>query len=397
MIKKYPAFVLGMFETGLAVGRSLGRNGIKVFGFDFKKDVGFYSKYIKARICPNPLTDEEKILDYLIRFADKFENKPVLFITSDNYLNFISRNRNKLKKYFFMNLPDYKVIESITDKYKQCQLALKAGIPFPKTYFLEDLEKVNQIKDKIKYPAFVKGKESTSWRKEIKGIKGFVVNNQDELVENFNIVFNKGLEAIVQELIIGPDTNHFKFNAYVSQNGEFLLQFTLRKIRQNPIRFGIGSVVESIEYPELMEIGKKYFKSINYRGVGSAEFKLDERDGKLKLIELNPRYWQQNSLADKCGMNFPLVEYFEVTQQNPQTSCNFKTGIKWVNLYFDFISFLNYKSIGKISFKEWITSLKGKKIFSIFALDDTLPSCYNLGLHLSIRRLLSASKILIKK
>jgi predicted ATP-grasp superfamily ATP-dependent carboligase len=229
------------------------------------------------------------------------------------------------------------------------------------------------------------------------GIKGYIVNNSVELEEKYNYIYERGLQAIVQEVIRGPDTNHFKFNAYVSQNGEFLLKFTLRKIRQNPIRFGIGSVVESIEYPELMEIGKKYFKSINYRGVGSAEFKLDERDGKLKLIELNPRYWQQNSLADKCGMNFPLEHYLEVTQQNPQTSCNFKTGIKWVNLYSDFISFLNYKSIGEINFKEWMNSLKGKKIYSIFSLDDALPSCYNIGLHLSIRRLLSASKILIKK
>ena len=87
MIKKYPAVVLGMFETGLAIGRSLGRNGIRVFGLDFKKDVGFYSKYIRAEICPNPLTDEKKFLDYLIKFSNKFEHKPVLFVTSDNFLN----------------------------------------------------------------------------------------------------------------------------------------------------------------------------------------------------------------------------------------------------------------------------------------------------------------------
>jgi predicted ATP-grasp superfamily ATP-dependent carboligase len=397
MIKKYPAFVLGLYETGLTVGRSLGRNGIKVFGLDYKKDVGFYSKYIKAKICPNPFTEGQKCINFLIRFAEKLEYKPVLFITSDNFVNFISCNRNKLKKYFFMNLPDHKIIESITDKYEQSQLALKAGIPFPKTYFLEDLEKVNQIKNKIKYPAFVKAKKSSNWRKVMHEIKGYIVNNSVELEEKYNYIYERGLQAIVQEEIRGPDTNHFLFCAYVSQYGEFLLQLTLKKIRQYPIHFGIGSVVESIDYPELMEIGKKFFKSINYRGVGSAEFKLDERDGKLKLIELNPRYWQQNSLAEKCGMNFPLVEYLVVTQQNPQTSCYFKTGIKWVNLYSDFISFLNYKSIGEINFKEWMTSLRGKKIYSIFALDDTLPSCYNLGLHLSIRRLLSASKILIKK
>jgi predicted ATP-grasp superfamily ATP-dependent carboligase len=47
--------------------------------------------------------------------------------------------------------------------------------------------------------------------------------------------------------------------------------------------------VQSVEYPELLALGKAFFKKIGYRGVGSAEFKLDDRDGTLKLIELNPR------------------------------------------------------------------------------------------------------------
>jgi len=393
MENKYPAVVLGMFETGLGVGRCLGRNKIQVFGLDFKKDVGFYSKYIKARFCPDPLIDEQKFLDFLIGFVDKSKYKPVLFVTSDNFLNIISRNRNILKKYFFINLPDNMVIESITDKYKQYQLALRGDIPFPATYFPKNLEEVHKIKDKIKYPAFLKAKEVTSWRKIMGGaVKGFILKNPDELVEKYNIIFGKGLEAIVQEVIPGFDTNHFKFCAYISQNGEFLLQFTLRKIRQNPIRFGIGSVVESVYYPDLMEIGKKFFKNIDYKGVGSAEFKLDEKDGKLKLIELNPRYWQQIALADKCGMNFPLIDYLESTQQNPQLILDFKISIKWVNLFLDFGSFLNYRRTGEVSFKQWITSLKGKKIFSVFAWDDMLPVCYDL-----CKKLIEKIKILLKK
>ncbi len=380
MEKKYPAVVLGMYETGLAVGRSLGRNGIKVFGLDFKKDVGFYSKYIKATLCPDPVNDEKKFLDFLISYIEKFENKSVLFITSDNFLKVISCNRDKLKKYFFINLPDNLVIESITDKYKQYQLILKADIPFPATYFPKNLEEVHVIKDKIKYPAFLKAKEVTSWRKIIGGgVKGFILKNPEELVEKYSYILEKGLEVIVQEVIPGLDSNIFKYNAYVSQNGDFLLQFAAKKIHQNPIHFGVGSLVESVYYPELMKIGQKFFKSINYQGVGSVEFKLDEKDRKLKLIELNPRYWQQNALADKCGMNFPLIQYLESTQQKHQLILDYKIGIKWVNSYLNFGSFMNYRRNGEITFKEWITSLKGKKIFSVFTWDDMLPTCFGLS------------------
>jgi predicted ATP-grasp superfamily ATP-dependent carboligase len=55
MNKKNPAVVLGMFETGLGVARSLGEKGILVHGFDFKKDIGFYSRYVEAQLCPYPL------------------------------------------------------------------------------------------------------------------------------------------------------------------------------------------------------------------------------------------------------------------------------------------------------------------------------------------------------
>ena len=69
------AVVLGMFETGLGIGRSLGRNGIKVWGLDHKKDIGFYSKYIRALSCPHPFKDEIKFIKFLTNFSKKHSSK----------------------------------------------------------------------------------------------------------------------------------------------------------------------------------------------------------------------------------------------------------------------------------------------------------------------------------
>ncbi len=394
MNRKHTAIVLGMFETGLGVGRSLGRYGINVFGLDFKKDIAFYSKYIEAKLCPHPLNDESQFIDFLISFAKKLFAKPVLFLTSDDFLISVSRNREILHKYFLINLPDRTVVESIIDKYQQYQLALTAGIEVPITYPLEKDEDVIMVKDEINYPAFIKAKEVTSWRYSINGTtKGFVVNNSNDFVERSKLIFEKGVHAVVQEIIEGPDTNHYKFCAYVSPKGEFLLGFTLRKIRQNPIHFGVGSVVESVEYPELMQVGKKFFSTINYRGVGSAEFKLDERDGKLKLIELNARYWQQNSLGEKCGMNFPLMNYLEVTGKDPKPIDDFRKGIKWVNIYMDFDSFLKYRKDGDTNFFKWVISLNGKKVFSDYSFDDCIPGFYEIGFG---KKLFKAPRFLLR-
>lgn len=392
--KKHPAVVLSMFETGLGIARSLGRKGITVYGFDFKKDVGFYSRYTKSRICPHPLKQQEEFIEFLIEFAKKCNKKPALFIASDNFLLSVSRNREKLKFYYLFNLPDDKIIESIFDKYEQYKLAKNAGIPVPKTIYPESKNDLDKVQNSLRFPVFIKAKDVNFWRNKISGtLKGFIAKNKDELITIFDELFDKDVRAIAQEIIKGPDTNHYKICSYISISGEFKLNFTLQKIRQNPIHFGVGAVVKSVHYSELVEIGKKLFSTINYCGVGSAEFKIDERDGKLKLIELNPRYWQQNSLADKCGMNFPLINYLDLTGQNPEPISDFEENIKWVNIYMDFDSFLKYKKEGSITFWEWLKSLKGEKILSDYALDDVVPGFYEIGFG---KKLLNFSKYLLK-
>lgn len=379
IIKKHPAVVLNMSETGLGVGRSLGRNGITVLGLDYKKNIGFHSKYIKAEICPDPLSNEKKFLEFLIKLGKKFKYKPVLFITSDNFLIVISKNREILQKYFLINLPSKQIINSIFDKYLQYKLVLSKGIDVPLTYSPESYKHLMKIKHQLTYPIFIKGRDVNKWRNSSVETKGFVIKSEEELIKLGTKLFKKKVKYLTQEIVKGPDTNHYKVCSYFSKKGRPLLSFTLKKIRQNPIHFGIGCTIESVKYPELLKIGEKLFSALGYKGVVSTEFKIDQRDNKLKLIEINLRYWQQNILADVCGMNFPLIQYLDLTNQNPKKIKNFKTGIKWVNIYMDIDSFLSYKKIRELSFMNWINSLKGRKVFSDFAWDDIKPTIYEIS------------------
>ena len=392
------AVVLGMFETGLAVGRSLGRAGIRVSGLDFARKVGFYSKYIDALICPHPLEQEEEFIAFLLRFAASEKNRPVLFITSDEFLLPVSRNRKALEQFYLMNLPNQQIIECIADKFQQYTLALNAGIPVPQTLVVDNMDQLLEIKDRIPFPAFIKGSEVTSWRRKMGGnsFKGFMVSTHEELIDTFKMIFERGASALVQDVIPGPDTNHYKASCYLSRNGEVLLAFGLQKIRQQPPDFGFGCLVQSVRFPELLDLGKDFFTKIGYRGVGSAEFKLDTRDGKLKLIELNPRYWQQNALAEKCGMNFPLVDYLELTDHKPKAVLEYRYGIKWVNIYSDIESFREYRQRGRLSGRQWLCSLKGEKIYSDLNRDDMMPGLHEMFLGNILRRSSRYIKKLLK-
>lgn len=380
MKTKQPALVFGLFETGLAVARALGRKGIKVIGVDYKKDIGCYSKYVKPIKCPNPLENEEDFLKWITHNFSKDQDIPVFF-TGDDFLYPFSRNREFLKAYFRFNLPEHKKLEEIADKYSQYLLAKKAGINVPETWLIESISQLNEEKfPNSCWPLIIKGREVNSWRKVYGGTtKGFKVSNFTELERLIKPALQKNLSIIAQEVIQGPDTNHFKYSAYRTQSGITLGEFCLQKIRQNPIRFGIGSVVKSIKNPALLDAGRQFFENIDYQGIGSAEFKLDEKDGKLKLIELNPRYWQQNTLAETCGVNFPFLNYQDLLEQEaPHIPPSYRFGVKWVNIYMDFKSFLDYKKAGEITFLQWLDSLSGPKVYSDFALDDPIPGLWEI-------------------
>jgi predicted ATP-grasp superfamily ATP-dependent carboligase len=286
-----------------------------------------------------------------------------------------------------MNLPPPEIIECIADKYRQYTLALEAGIPVPRTFVASDRDQLLEQADRIPFPAFIKGAEVTAWREKM-GVsaKGIVVTTREELMNAFRTIFERGIGGLVQEIIPGPDTNHFKSSCYLSRDGRILLAFGLQKIRQQPAGFGFGCLVRSVEYPEMLELGKEFFTKIGYRGVGSAEFKLDPRDGRLKLIELNPRYWQQNGLAARCGMNFPLTDYLEQTGGRPEPVAGYRCGVKWVNLYSDLDSFREYRRRGELSFTQWLRSLNGERMYSDLEGDDPLPGLREIFLENLLRR-----------
>src|SRR5690349_8538042 len=52
--------------NGLAAVRSLGRAGLRVLALDQRSSaLGFRSRYAEARLCPDPLADEDRFIEFL--------------------------------------------------------------------------------------------------------------------------------------------------------------------------------------------------------------------------------------------------------------------------------------------------------------------------------------------
>jgi len=58
------------------------------------------------------------------------------------------------------------------------------------------------------------------------------------------------------------------------------------------------------------------------------EFRIDARDGRPKLLEINPRFWGSLALSVQSGVEFPYVLYQLATGGTCRPALDYRTGVR---------------------------------------------------------------------
>ena len=256
------------------------------------------------------------------------------------------------------------------------------GVSYPTTYYPESLQDVEKLKNLIEYPTFVKPYSSHIWQLTYPN-KGFVVRAPSQLVEKFKEVFASGLQAMVQTVITGPDSNIVEVYAYMSQDHVPLATFVTRKLRQYPNGFGVGTCLESIHAQNVLDAGLKFLQGIDYVGLCSMEFKRDLTEGEYKLLELNARLATHNMQATRAGINFPLLQYMDLSGEPVAKFGGYADGIIWLDLIPDFLALNQLNQSVVLSFVNWLKTIRASDCQSYFAPDDIRPFIRNSIMELS--------------
>jgi len=284
----------------------------------------------------------------------------------------VSRYRAELGRRFLFALPPPSVSEALVDKWLQHQMAERAGVPCPQTFHPGSMADVARIKREIDYPAFLKPCASHLWA-PVFGIKGFRVDGPTDLERRLAEVAPSGLDVIVQSIVPGPNPNHYFVRAYIDDSNRPLMLYVQRGIRQHPTDFGGVTLVESVRAQDAAELGAGLLQRLQYRGFAAIEFKRDARTGEIKLIEVNPRLGRNNILATRCGANFPLIAYLDLTGQKPAPRAEYREGVRYLVVGKDFRAFLDYYRRGELGPVEWARSVMTARVFPYFDWRDPLP------------------------
>ena len=98
-----------------------------------------------------------------------------------------------------------------------------------------------------------------------------------------------------------------------------------------PTDFGNSTYLISVPLERLspaMESLERILRAVHYRGIFSAEFKRDHRDGKFKILEINARPWWYIGFAIDSGVNVVEMAYRDALGLPVTTNATYRPGTR---------------------------------------------------------------------
>ncbi len=372
-----PALVLGLGPTGLIAIRSLGRKGVPVYGADFKQwEVGRFSKYCRYHKGLSQHQEGEALCQALIEFAEKLNAKPVLYLTKDDYIEMVYPHFQRLKEHFIFSTTVNGNADRFLNKKSFYTLCREHDVELPATYMPENIDEVRSVARDIHYPAIIKPAVIHQVRRQLRGRKVIQVQTSEELISNYERLAGYSSDLIIQEVIPGPDDLISIAACYFDEHSQPKAIFVGRKIRQYPPYFGSACAAESSWDPEIARMSIEFLQRVKFSGLCGTEFKRDPRDGRLKMIEINPRLTLWMGLARAAGIDVAYEAYQRLLGYELPEAAQQVDGVRWIYLQRDVVASLYYMTRRQISLRSWARSLRGLKEEAIIARDDLMTAGY---------------------
>ncbi len=370
-----PVVIVNCKLGALGIMRSLGSLGVPLYGVDADRwSPGMSSRYCKQRFLMDfDENNPQRFLGYLFEVGEKIGQSSILIPTSDETALFVAEARDQLKEYYLFPDNNPVLVKDLISKEGMYRLAKKHDIPTPLTMFPRNLDEVLACTEDVSFPVMLKGIHGNRLQSRT-GKKMIIVHSGKELIENYKMLEDPDFpNLMIQEYIPGGDDQIYIFNGYFDNESGCLAVFTGHKIRQYPVHVGCASLGLCEWNQEVADITIKFMQSIGYKGILDIGYRLDPRDGRYKVLDINPRVGQAFRLfVSNNGMDVVRSLYLDLTGQKIHPIMP-REGRKWVIEDFDIVSSLHYHREGILGLLDWFKSFRGLEEGAWFSGKDPLP------------------------
>ena len=361
---------------GLGIIRSLGREGISVYGVHQSKwEPAARSRFLhRVFVWDFSSAAADDSLKFLLELAQTIGKRPILIPTSDVTASFVAGNAGPLADKYLFATPSPEVVDQFSCKKRTYDLCQKLGVPTAVTALVQSKEEVLDFARSWKFPVIVKGQDGAFLLKKNENARVAIISGEEELLNIFDLNSNgRDPGLILQEYIAGDDATVWMFNGYFNEQSDCLFGATGRKLRQFPAHRGSTSlgICERNEVVEAQTM--RLMQAVRYRGPLDMGYRFDARDGQYKLLDVNPRIGSTFRLfAAENGLDVSRVLYLHLTKQTVPPS-HVSEGRKWIVENNDLVSSLSGMRKGELTAGAWLRSLQDVQEGAWLAWDDLAP------------------------
>ncbi|PWC83524.1 ATP-grasp domain-containing protein [Azospirillum sp. TSO5] len=355
--------------------RPLGLAGIRCAVVGAPGGATAHSRFTE-RLIPWEGGNDDVLVDRLLRFGAAQAEKPVLYMEEDAQLLMVSRHRDRLAAVFRFALAEADLVETLVDKGRFQALAERLDLPVPRTRRLSPLPGSEAPDLDLRYPLIVKPLTRRPPWDEIEGLgKAIRLDGPEELRALWPRLIPVGIDLLAQELIPGPETRIESHHVYIDAGGAVAGEFTGRKIRTYPVDYGHSTALTITdidgEGADVAALGRDIAARIGLKGVAKFDFKRDP-DGRLHLLEINPRFNLWHHLGAVAGVNLPAMVQADLTgrpRPGPRpASAKARPGACWCHISKDRLA-ARESGVPTARWLAWVAGCDAKAITP----DDPMP------------------------
>ena len=311
--------------------QALALGGIRSALFAETGDPARWSRHVEESLpWVDHWRDPERVVDTLLAFAARQAARPVLMPQTDGDLFVVSRHRERLAEACDFHLAREDLVESLADKAAFATLADQVDLPTPRALALDP--RVEPWRDiDLRPPLVLKPlvRDSARWAPVEPAAKARRVATMGALAALWPQLAELGLPVLVQEAIEGDETRIESFHAYTDAGGRVAGAFTGRKIRTFPSVYGHSTSVRITDEPDVDRLGREVLERLDLHGFAKADFKR-AADGRLWLLEVNPRATLWHHPAAIAGVNLAALMYADLTGRPRPHAGRARAGVEWV-------------------------------------------------------------------
>ena len=291
-----PAVFLHPNDGCLTAARALVRRGVEVHLLatpEYRYVLA--SRGVHGRVMPDIRTHTQEWLDELNGIG-----AAAVLCGSDAASEWVTTHRDRL-------LPTLRTFESadrvhvdLMDKQILYRTANEAGVRAPWMVHIATADELATHLDTITFPCVVKPTMGHV-AKQTLGIGTAAAASRAELAAATAPLLAHDIPFLLTELVPGPETSLEGSVAVRTADGEYALEYGRHKVRQWPLDYGVGSLLESADVPETLKMNRQLLDHTGYVGISACETKRHSGTGEVYLIEINVRVPASFGLAEAAG------------------------------------------------------------------------------------------------